>query len=114
MKKVELILASSSPRRKELMETIGIPFKIEVSDINESMNMENNLVEEIKELAYRKAKVIADQHPDAVVLGADTIVVYKDEVLGKPIDEEDAFCMLKKYQIKLMKYLLEYVYLIKV
>lgn len=96
MKKVELILASSSPRRKELMETIGIPFKIEVSDIDESMNMENNLVEEIKELAYRKAKVIADQHPDAVVLGADTIVVYKDEVLGKPIDEEDAFCMLKK------------------
>lgn len=96
MKNIELILASSSPRRKELMETIGIPFKIEVSDIDESMDLSNDLSEEIKELAYRKAKVIADKHKDAVVLGADTIVVYDKEVLGKPKNEEDAYTMLRK------------------
>lgn len=95
MKKINLILASQSPRRKELMDVIGIPFSIEVADIDETMNLDGNLVDEIKELAYKKAKVIADNHKDSVVIGADTIVVYENKVLGKPKTNEDAFEMLK-------------------
>ncbi|SJZ36388.1 Maf family protein [Anaerorhabdus furcosa] len=95
MKKCNLILASQSPRRKELMEVIGLPFTIEVADIDETMDLNGDLVEEIKHLAYRKAKVIADKHDDTVVVGADTIVVYNNKVLGKPKNEEDAFAMLK-------------------
>lgn len=105
MKKVELILASASPRRKELMEIIGLPFKIEVSEVDETMNRANQLEDEIQELAYRKAKGVAERNKDSVVIGADTIVVYEGEVLGKPRDEQDAFRMLSKLSGKTHKVL---------
>ncbi|MEG0077774.1 Maf family protein [Anaerorhabdus sp.] len=95
MKKLDLVLASQSPRRKELMEVIGLPFRIEVADIDETMDLNGDLVEEIKLLAYRKAKVIADKSQNSVVVGADTIVVYENKVLGKPKNNADAFEMLR-------------------
>lgn len=96
MKNIPLILASQSPRRKEILEMIGITFSIEVANVDETMNLDNDLTIEIQKLAYKKAKAIADKQSNSVVVGADTIVVIDNEVLGKPINEEDAYKMLQQ------------------
>ncbi|MBR2726834.1 MAG: septum formation inhibitor Maf [Solobacterium sp.] len=92
----KLILASQSPRRKELMEKCGLTFEIEAADIDETMDEAEDLREEVQRLAYRKAQHVLERHPSAVVVGSDTIVVVDGEVLGKPKDEEDARQMLRK------------------
>ncbi len=89
-----IILASSSPRRKELLKRIINDFSIIVPDIDESINRPNNIEEIPYELAYRKAKEISKDHYDDVVIGSDTIVSFNNEVLEKPIDENDAYRML--------------------
>jgi septum formation protein len=95
MQMQRLILASGSPRRKELLEMANLPFEILASDIQERVP-ENATPEEIvQSLAYQKAKAIADMESDAYVLGADTIVVYNGLILGKPKTEQDAFETLK-------------------
>lgn len=91
-----LILASGSPRRKELLELCGIPFEVEVADIDERLDLAADLEDEIKKLAYRKAEKVFENHPDAIVIGSDTIVVIDQEVLGKPKTDENARIMLKK------------------
>jgi len=91
----QLILASSSPRRKEILEGIGVEFKVMSSDIEEKVNLELSPPEIAKQLAYLKAKDISNKiSGDYVVIGADTIVEYND-VLGKPKNTEDAYNMLK-------------------
>lgn len=90
-----VILASSSPRRKELLKRIISNFEIKVSNIDESINRPQNVSEIPYELAYRKAKEIAKDHYNDVVIGSDTIVAINNEVLEKPIDEKDAYRMLK-------------------
>ena len=94
MKKI--ILASQSPRRKELLEKCGYPFLIDVADIDETINTENDLKEEIRLLSIRKAKEVLKRHKDAIVIGSDTIVVVDKEILGKPHSEEEAKEMLQK------------------
>ena len=90
-----LILASSSPRRKELLEMANLPFEILASHIEEEVP-ENSTPEEIvQSLAYQKAKAVAELEKDAYVLGADTIVVYNGMILGKPKTEQEAFQTLK-------------------
>ena len=79
-----IILASKSPRRKELMELLKIPFEIIVSDINESIDHDNDLVLEIEKLSYQKAMSVFLKNQDALVIGADTIVKIDNKVLGKP------------------------------
>lgn len=91
-----LILASQSPRRKELLEKTSIPFQTSVSSIDETIDPSMSPIEIVQSLAYEKAHAVFRQHKDAVVLGADTIVVFQDEILGKPKDEKDAFRMLTK------------------
>jgi len=91
----KIILASKSPRRKEILESLNIPFEIEPADIDENINENNNLEKEIEKLAYQKAKHVFDKHQDAIVIGSDTIVVIDNKVLGKPKNEDDAFRMLK-------------------
>lgn len=93
-----IILASQSPRRKELLEKCGFPFITEPADIDETLNNALSLEEAIQELAARKAEHIFKNHEDAIVIGSDTIVTIDGEVLGKPKDEADAFAMLKKLQ----------------
>lgn len=90
-----VILASSSPRRKELLKRIISNFEIKVSNIDESINRPQNVSEIPYELAYRKAKEIAKDHYNDVVIGSDTIVAINNEVLEKPVDEKDAYRMLK-------------------
>ena len=90
-----VILASSSPRRKVLLKRIISNFEIKVSNIDESINRPQNVSEIPYELAYRKAKEIAKDYYNDIVIGSDTIVAINNEVLEKPIDEKDAYRMLK-------------------
>ena len=91
----KLILASQSPRRKELLEKCGIPFTCEPADIDETIDDSRDLSEEIKRLSLAKAAVILKKHPEAVVVGSDTIVAVDGRVLGKPKDRMEARKMLK-------------------
>lgn len=90
-----LILASASPRRRELLRMLGLDFEILVSNAEESKGeLPDSPGEQVIELAARKAGEIAGLHPDALVIAADTIVVAEKQILGKPGDEEDARRML--------------------
>ena len=89
-----IILASSSPRRRELMGYTGIPFEVITAEAEELK--EGSPAELVMENARRKARAVADQHPGRVVLGADTIVYQDGRVLGKPRDEQEARDMLRR------------------
>lgn len=90
-----LILASSSPRRKELLENLQLKFEVFSSDIDESFNPAHAPKDIVMELAYRKAKAVSEQRPDSYVIGSDTVVVFDSNILGKPKDKKEAFTMLK-------------------
>src|SRR6476661_7391627 len=94
-KKPELILASSSPRRQELLREIGIPFQVHAAHINEDQIADEAPIEYAMRLAREKAQAVAAHYPQSYVLGADTIVVVAGEVLGKPKDHADAARMLR-------------------
>ncbi len=89
-----IILASGSPRRAKLLTDAGIKFKIITSDVEETFDPNLEPKEVAMYLARLKAKHIADSHPNDIVIGSDTIVVFNNKILGKPIDEQDAFRML--------------------
>jgi septum formation protein len=91
-----LILASSSPRRKELLENLHLTFEISSSNVDESFSPELTPEEAVKELASRKASFVAEKEPNAFVIGSDTVVVHEGDILGKPNDREEALSMLKK------------------
>jgi len=93
--KPELILASSSPRRQELLREIGIPFQVHAANIDEDQIMGEAPTAYALRLAREKAQAVATHYPQSYVLGADTIVVVDGEVLGKPRDREDAVRMLR-------------------
>ncbi|PKK92829.1 MAG: septum formation inhibitor Maf [Tenericutes bacterium HGW-Tenericutes-6] len=90
-----LILASNSPRRSKLLKDAGLDFIVEASHLEEVVDEKLKPQELVIELAKMKAIHVAANHPNDVVIGADTIVVFEDQILGKPIDEEDAYRMLK-------------------
>ena len=87
------ILASQSPRRKELLGLLNIPFLVRVADIDEAMDASADPRDEVARVSRAKAEATPHE-PDDVVIAADTIVVCGGEVLGKPRDEEDAFRIL--------------------
>lgn len=90
---MRLVLASKSPRRKELLDNIGVKFHIKPAHIDENID-EKDPVKYAEKLALNKAcAVYTDQ--DEIVIGSDTIVVYKDKILGKPVDREQAFEYIK-------------------
>lgn len=91
---MELILASASPRRRELLEQIGVKFTIEVSAVEEVIDPTQSPAEQVQSLALQKAQAVAVHHTDGVVLGADTIVVNQGRILGKPQTEAEARDML--------------------
>ncbi|OEF98047.1 hypothetical protein BHF71_03230 [Vulcanibacillus modesticaldus] len=96
MKKI--ILASSSPRRKELLELIKIPFTVHPSKAEEVIEKDASPEDVVEQLAMIKAKEVSSYYQDGIIIGGDTIVVYNDVILGKPKDEEEAFSMLKMLQ----------------
>ena len=89
-----MILASKSPRRKEILENIGFNLKIESEEVEEISN-KLEITEKIMEIAYKKVEAVAYKFPDEYVVGADTIVELNDEIIGKPKDEKEAFKILK-------------------
>ena len=94
----EFVLASASPRRKELLSQIGIKFRTCTSKKEEEVlrNLPENIV---KDLSYTKARDVYERgNRESVVIGADTIVVANEQVLGKPKDEKEAFEMIKMLQ----------------
>ena len=94
----EFVLASASPRRKELLAQIGIKFRTCTSKKQEEI-LRHNPEEIVKDLSYTKARDVFERgNRDAIVIGADTIVVYDEKVLGKPQSEEEAYEMIKMLQ----------------
>jgi septum formation protein len=91
-----LILASASPRRQELLRFVGLKFKTIPAHLNEDYIEEESPREHVKRLSQDKAIVIAKKYPNAVVLGADTIVVIDKSILGKPENKYQARKMLRK------------------
>lgn len=91
---MEIILASQSPRRKELLGLFHIPFTVRVADIDETMDPKKAPFDEVARVSRLKALAVARNHDD-VVIAADTIVVCGGQVLGKPHSEEEAKAMLR-------------------
>jgi len=98
-KSPKLVLASGSPRRRELLERLGLRFEVKVSDVDETISSSDPL-SVVKELSSAKAlavgKTLFTANEETLVLGSDTIVVLGKDILGKPLSREDAISMLKK------------------
>ncbi len=90
-----LILASSSPRRRELLTQAGLTFSIEAANIDEARHPNEPATEYVQRLALEKAQAIHHRHPHATILGADTTVVLNGEIMNKPTSREDATRMLR-------------------
>ena len=92
---MDIILASQSPRRRELLEHMGVEFRVVTPDIDEHMERELPPDELVRRISAEKARAVAAQTgPDAIVIAADTVVALDGAVLGKPADELEAFKML--------------------
>jgi len=92
-KKIHLVLASASPRRRHLLRKLNIPFTVIPSHVSET-SRERNPIRLVRNLALRKAKATARTLEHGIVLGADTVVVLRRRILGKPRDARDASRML--------------------
>lgn len=91
---MKLILASQSPRRKELLGLLGLPFEIRVSNADETMAPDRDIAEQVALISRRKAEA-AQRDEDSVVIAADTVVVCGEKRLGKPKSREEAIKMLR-------------------
>lgn len=92
----EIILASGSPRRRRFLAELGLDFTVVVADIAEDLQAGELPAAFVNRLAQEKAAAIAVDHPGAWVIGADTVVVVADEILGKPANPPDALAMLTR------------------
>jgi septum formation protein len=93
-----IILASQSPRRAQLLRMLGLRIDTVPADIDESYDPGEDPVQHAERLAREKVEAVAQQHPDAVVIGSDTVVIVDGMVLGKPRDHDDAVRMLMLLQ----------------
>ena len=91
-----IILASNSPRRKDLLKLIDLQFKVITSSVHEDFNIDLKPIEFAQHYANLKAIDVAQEYTDSLVIGADTIVVLDEEIIGKPKDENDSKLMLRK------------------
>jgi septum formation protein len=90
-----LILASASPRRKELLELLQIPFEVIVSEVEEIVDEKLHPAEMVQSLAQQKASNVAKTNQTSFVIGSDTLVVYGGRMLGKPTNKSEAIEMLQ-------------------
>lgn len=95
---VSLYLASSSPRRRELMEQLGLRFSVVVRPVDEMVEGNYSPGEMVEILSERKARAVARELSRGLVIGSDTVVVWQGKVLGKPADDQDALNMLRCLQ----------------
>lgn len=98
---MKIVLASSSPRRCELMKMFDLPFEVMVKKTDETINEQKDLSLECMNVAYKKAKIVFDDiKDDVIVIGSDTIVIYNNKVYGKPKNFNDAYNMIKNFSGK--------------
>lgn len=98
-----VILASASPRRQELLKMIFDEFKIIPADVDESIGEDIPVDLRAEKIACRKARRVAESNPDSLVIGCDTAVIFDDVMLGKPKDRQDAESMLRSLSGKTHK-----------
>lgn len=96
----KLILASRSPRRLELLGSLGLSFEVSPSQVDEHTDLEKTPEQNAVGIARDKARWVAGKNPGSYVLGADTLVVLGQEIIGQPVDEEDAFAILTRLRGK--------------
>ena len=95
----KIILASSSPRRKQILESLGIPFEVIHSSVEEKIDVDNSPYELVKILSEKKAKAVLDKvGGPAVIIGADTVVADMGRILSKPKSREEAAKMIRQIQ----------------
>jgi len=90
-----VILASASPRRKELLEKLGLRFSVIPAHIDETMLKDEDPINYASRMSLEKGEAIAKKYPERIVISSDTVVVHKEHILGKPSDPKDARRMLK-------------------
>lgn len=97
---MRIVLASASPRRKQYLSYLGLPFEVVVPDVDESTVDGETPQQLVMRLSKLKAKAVSQRLSDneAVIIAADTVVAYKGQVLGKPQNDDDAFNMIKMLQ----------------
>lgn len=98
MQRPPLVLASVSPRRRQLLEQIGLAFDVQPADVDEAVLPGEDARNHVRRLALEKARVVAAGRPDAVVVAGDTVVVLDGEILTKPDDADHAVTMLLRLQ----------------
>lgn len=96
MSGARLVLASASPRRRELLTLLGVPFRCVPADIDESPRDGEKPPDYVQRMAYEKAAAVAGRAPGCPVLAADTTVVIDEDILGKPLDHLDALSILAR------------------
>lgn len=94
---MRIILASQSPRRRELLEMLGYPFEVKVSEAEEKITS-TNPAQVTEELSCQKAETVAEMIQEGLVIGADTVVSQDNKILGKPMDRQDAREMIQILQ----------------
>ncbi|PRD54384.1 Maf family protein [Sphingobacterium gobiense] len=98
-KDIPIVLGSQSPRRKELLQKMGFDFQVIVKETDEHFDAQQSPHEIVEHIAIHKMLGFdSDTFYDTLVITADTVVVYKDEILGKPREKKEAFQMLRKLQ----------------
>ncbi len=93
---MNMILASNSPRRKEILQKLKIPFMVRTSQTSEEVYIGEDPEIYVQRMAEAKAEKVAESFRDALVIGSDTIVCLGGDILGKPSDKKEAFAMLRK------------------
>jgi septum formation protein len=97
---MRIILASTSPRRKEMMEWLDIPYETAQPDVDESKIRSSDPAELTRLLATAKAKAVADVYADAIIIGSDAIVAFENQIIEKPVDIDDQRKMIYKQMEK--------------
>jgi len=91
----KIILASGSPRRKELLERLGLQFEVIIPQVEESFDLDIPVFDLVKKLAMQKALTVAHDQENAIIIGADTLGVYRGKILSKPHDDTEAIRILR-------------------
>jgi septum formation protein len=94
---MRLILASTSPRRREILALLGAPFEVIAPDFDEILNPGLSIEEQVLEFAAGKARAVARLHPDSIVIGSDTMIECAGQKIGKPLDASDAARILRLF-----------------
>ncbi len=102
-----MILASKSPRRIEILENAGFKITVDYITIDETSD-KVNIIDQIQDIARKKAEIMLNKYPNKNILAADTVVEVNSEILGKPKDEKEAISMLKKLSGKTHKVITAY------